>query len=100
MKIVRNAPRETVVNADITTRRIPNFSMSAAANGEIRPKRSTFIAIASEISERDQPKASCSGMINTDGADRNPAVAIKVAKVTATAIQPGCILRAIFTWVN
>jgi hypothetical protein len=100
MKIVRNAPIETVVSADITTRRIPNFSIRAAANGETKPKRRTFIAIASEISDRDQPKASSSGTIKTDGAERKPAVAIKVTKVTATAIQPGCILRAIFTWVN
>ena len=100
MKIVRNAPSETVVSADITTLRIPNFSIRAAANGETKPKRRTFIAIASEISDLDQPKASSSGTIKTDGAERKPAVAIKVTKVTATAIQPGCILRAIFTWVN
>jgi hypothetical protein len=48
-----------------------------------------FIATANETSERDQPKASSSGTINTEGADLNPAVAISVAKVTATAIQPG-----------
>jgi hypothetical protein len=86
---VRNAPNETVVSADITTLRIPNFSISAAANGETSPKRRTFIAIASEISERDQPKASSRGTIRTDGADLKPAVAINVAKVTATANQPG-----------
>ncbi|MEY4037648.1 MAG: hypothetical protein RL201_1029, partial [Actinomycetota bacterium] len=31
--------------------------------------------MASEISERDQPKASSSGTIRTDGADLKPAVA-------------------------
>ena len=41
--------------------------------------------------ERDQPKASSSGTIRTDGADLNPAVAIKVKKVTIAAIQPGWI---------
>ena len=100
MKIVRNAPSETVVSADITTLRIPNFSIRAAANGETKPKRRTFIAIASEISDRDQPKASSSGTIKTDGADRNPAVAIKVTKVTATAIQPGWNLRCLGVWLN
>jgi hypothetical protein len=87
--MVRKAPIEIVVSADITTRRIPNFSISAAAKGDINPKRRTFIATAKEISERDQPKASSSGTMRTDGADLNPAVAISVAKVTATAIQPG-----------
>jgi hypothetical protein len=72
--------------------RIPNFSIRAAANGETSPKRRIFIATASEISERDQPKASSNGTINTEGADLNPAVAISVAKVIATAIQPGWIL--------
>ena len=98
--MVRNAPTEIVVNADITTRRIPNFSMSAAANGDIRPKRMRFIAMASEISEVDQPKASCRGIIRTVGAERKPAVAIKVTKVTATAIQPGWTLPGLDTWFN
>ena len=48
--------------------------------------------MAKEISERDQPNAFSSGTINTEGADLNPAVAISVTKVTATAIQPGWIL--------
>ena len=89
IKMVRKAPIEIVVSADITTLRIPNFSISAAANGDIKPKRRTLIATAKEISERDHPKATSSGTIRTDGAERKPAVAISVAKVTATAIQPG-----------
>ena len=98
--MVRNAPKETVVSADITTLRIPNFSISAAAKGETKPKRRTLIATAKEISERDQPKASSSGTISTDGADRNPAVAIKVAKVTATANQPGWMRRCLWLLFN
>jgi hypothetical protein len=35
------------------------------------------------------PKASSSGTINIDGADLNPAVAIRVRKVTPAAIHAG-----------
>jgi hypothetical protein len=52
---------------------------------------------ANEIWERDQPKASSNGTINTDGADLNPAVAMRVKKVTVTAIQPGWILCFVTT---
>jgi hypothetical protein len=48
-----------------------------------------LIETAAAICERDQPNASSSGTIKTDGADLNPAVAIKVKNVTAAAIQPG-----------
>lgn len=89
IKIVNSAPIETVVKADMTTRRIPNFSISAAANGEISPDRRTLIAMASDMSERDQPNAFSKGTIKTEGAERNPAVTIKVTNVTATATQPG-----------
>jgi hypothetical protein len=49
-----------------------------------------LIAIANETCERDQPNASSSGTIVTEGADLNPAVAIKVKKVTTRAVQAGC----------
>ena len=39
----------TVNSADITTRRIPKRSIKAAANGAVKPKSRTFIAIANEI---------------------------------------------------
>ena len=79
----------TTASADITTLRTVKRSIRAAANGATKPKSSTLIATAAEICERDQPKASSSGTIKTDGADLNPAVAISVKKVTATAIHPG-----------
>jgi hypothetical protein len=63
--------------------------IKAAGNGETRTKRKTLIETANEICERDQTKASSSGTIRTEGADRYPAEAIKVKKVTVTAIQPG-----------
>ena len=69
--------------------------MSAAANGATNPKSRTLIATANEISERDQPNASSSGTMRTDGADLNPAVAIKVRNVTPAAIHAGCNLRVL-----
>ena len=54
-----------------------------------------LIATAKEISARDQPNASSSGTISTEGADRNPAVAINVTKVTAAAIHAGWNLRVL-----
>ena len=89
IKIVENAPMPTVVSAVITTRRIPKRSISAAANGAVSPNRRTFIATASEISSRDQPKDSSSGTIKTEGADLNPAVATRVRNVTPAANHAG-----------
>ena len=87
--MVASAPSPTTVSAHITTFRIPNLSISAAAKGAVNPNKRTFTETASEIESRDQPKASCSGIIKTDGAERNPAFATKVRKVTAAAIQAG-----------
>ena len=89
IKIVELELIATTESADITTLRTVNRSIKAAANGATSPKSNTLIATAAEICERDQPNASSSGTIRTEGADLNPAVAISVKKVTATAIQPG-----------
>ena len=91
IKIVEDELIATTMRADITTLRTVNRSMSAAANGATKPKSSTLIDTAKETCERDHPKASSSGTISTEGADLNPAVAIKVKKVTVAAIQPGWI---------
>jgi hypothetical protein len=79
----------TVVSAVITTLRIPKRSINAAANGAVRPNSKIFIATASEISSRDQPKASSNGTTKTEGADLKPAVATRVKKVTPAANQAG-----------
>ena len=70
IQIVASAPVPTVVNAVMTTLRIPKRSMSAAAKGAVNPKRSTFMEIASEIESRDQPNACSNGIIRTEGAER------------------------------
>ena len=82
-------PIPTVVKADMTTLRTVKRSIKAAANGAVRPNNSTLILIAAEIVDLDQPKASWSGTINTDGADRYPALAARVKKVTPKANQAG-----------
>ena len=68
--MVEIEPIPTVVRADITTLRTVKRSISAAANGAVRPKSSVLILIAAAMVDRDQPKASWSGMMSTDGADR------------------------------
>ncbi len=70
IKSVENEPMLTQVRAAITTLRTVKRSISAAANGAVRPKSKTLRLIAAEIEARDQPKASCSGMMRTDGAER------------------------------
>ncbi len=89
IQIVPSAPAPTVVSAAITTRRIPNRSIKAAAKGAVKPKSRTLTLTAAEIVSRRQPNAFCNGTIKTDGAERNPAVAIKVMKVITMAIQAG-----------
>ena len=91
MKIVELELIATTISAVITTLRTVKRSIKAAANGATKPKSKTLMDTAIATCERDQPKASSSGTIRTDGADLNPAVAIKVKKVTIAAIQPGWI---------
>ena len=52
-----------------------------------------FTEIAKEICDLDQPNASSSGTINTDGADLYPAAATSVIQVIAAAIHAGCTFR-------
>jgi hypothetical protein len=52
-----------------------------------------LIETAREIPSRPQPKASSRGRINTEGADRKPAVAIKVRKVNPAIHHAGCTPR-------
>ena len=96
IKIVKPDPSPTEVSALMTTRRTPNFSISAAANGAVKPKSNTFIPTAKEMIERDHPNSSSKGTISTEGAERMPAAPINVKKVIPAAIQAGCN-RLLFT---
>ncbi|CAB4833011.1 unannotated protein [freshwater metagenome] len=91
------APAPTTLRAVITTFLIPNRSMKAAANGAVNPKSKTLTETAKEIWSLPQPNASSSGTIRTEGAERNPADATRVKKVTIAAIHPGCIFVRVDT---
>ena len=72
---------------------MPNRSISAAANGAVRPYRIRLTPTATDSSPRDQPNSSCSGTISTPGADRNPAAPINAMSETPATIQAGCSRR-------
>ena len=91
MSVVRKAPVLTVVSAPITTLRTVKRSIKAAAKGAVSPYNKTLTEMAIDICSRFQPKASSRGTIKTDGADRKPAVATRVKKVTIAAIHAGWI---------
>src|SRR6478735_5485586 len=69
-------PSATSSSAEQVITLIPNRSISAAANGAVRPYRIRLTPTATDSRPRDQPNSSCSGTINTPGADRNPAAPI------------------------
>ena len=49
MKIVSPLPRARAINANVTTRRTPKRSMSAAAKGEMSPKSTRLTETAAPI---------------------------------------------------
>lgn len=65
-------------------------SISAAANGAVRPKSVMLIDIAAPIEACDQPNSMCSGSIITLGTERNPAAPSSATNVTAATIQAQC----------
>src|SRR5690606_15667151 len=65
MNTVSPAPAATSTSAQATTRRIPNRSINAAANGEITPNNTRLIDTAEPIVPWDQPNSSCNGSIST-----------------------------------
>ena len=87
MTVVRRAPVATVISAPTVTARTPKRSISAAANGPVRPKRIRLMETAIEITARFQPNSFCSGTIKTPGVARKPAAPMRAMKVTAATIQ-------------
>lgn len=81
MKTVRPLPAATTQSATATTRRMPNCSMRAAANGAVSPNSSRSTLTASETVAVDQPSSSCSGRISTPGVAR-PADATSATNAT------------------
>ncbi len=92
MNTVRPLPAATRTSAAPTTRRSPNRSISAAANGAVSPYRMRLTEIAVEIVPRDQPNAACNGSINTPGVARKPAAPTVAIRVAAATIQARWIL--------
>jgi hypothetical protein len=83
-------PAATSNRAAVTTRRSPNLSISAAANGAVSPYSSRLTDTAAEIVPVDQPNSSCSGPIRTDGVARKPAAPTSATKATTATVQAGC----------
>ena len=68
---------------------MPKRSISAAANGAVRPNSTRLMLTAAESTVVDQPNSFCSGTISTPGAARNPAAPTSARKATAATIQAG-----------
>ena len=90
-KIVKPLPAATSARATVTTRRIPNRSISAAANGAITPYKIRFTLTAVDIRVRGQPNCSCSGIIKTPGAALKPAAPSNAMNATNATHQAGWI---------
>src|SRR5215213_5539822 len=88
-KIVNPLPAATRTSATLTTRRIPNRSISAAANGAITPYKIRFTLTAVDMSVRGQPNSSCSGIIKTPGAARKPAAPSSATNATTATHHAG-----------
>ncbi len=61
---------------------MPKRSISAAANGEIRPNSTMLTETARLIVPCDQPYSMCSGSMSTPGTLRNAADPTRVTNVT------------------
>ena len=70
-------------SAPSTTRRSPQRSITAAANGPINPKSAMLTATAAEMTARLQPNSPSSGTMNRPGVARTPAVISRITNVTA-----------------
>ena len=78
---------DITTSAPITVRRMPNWFITAAANGPARPYRKMPTAAENEIASMLQPKAVCSGRISTPGVARRPAAVSSATKMTATTTK-------------
>jgi hypothetical protein len=94
MNTVSPLPTATTSSAETTTRRMPNRSIRAAANGAVSPYSARLIATAAEIVDSDQPNSSCSGSMSTPGTARKAAAPMSARKVTAATHQAGWMRRA------
>ena len=83
-------PAAIRVRAPASTGRTPKRSISAAANGAVRPKSVMFTDIASPTVPCDHPNSWCRGCIITPGTERKPAAPRIAMKLTAATTQAQC----------
>jgi hypothetical protein len=86
-------PAATNTRAMLVTQRIPNRSISAAANGAINPYSTRFRLTALDIRVRGQPNSCSKGTINTPGAARKPAAPSSATNATNATHHAGWIRR-------
>ena len=100
--MVSPLPAATRIKARLVTKRIPNRSISAAANGAINPYSTRLRLTALEIRVRGQPNSCSKGTISTPGAARNPAAPSRATNATNATHHAGWIRRppppAPFRW--
>ncbi len=87
MSVVSADPPAIMSSAPSITARTPKRSMSAAAKGPIRPKRTRLMETAKEIVAADQPNSCSRGTIRTPGVERKPAAPRSARKVTPATTQ-------------
>ncbi len=83
-------PSAITARATATTRRMPKRSISAAANGAVRPYSARLTETAAPIVPRDQSNSSCSGSMSRPGSERKAAAPMIVTKVTAATNHARC----------
>jgi len=86
LKAWRSSARR-IVSRSAPSRRTPCRSISAAANGAIKPNSNSRTASALEIWAVSQPNSRPSGRISAPGMPTAPAVVSAVRKVTPATIQ-------------
>ena len=99
MNTVSPLPAATRVSAIATTRRTPNRSISAAANGENNPKSTRLIETANPMVPWDHPYSSLSGSISTPGTERKAAAPTRVTNVTTATTQAQCRRTLVRAWI-
>lgn len=84
---VRPEPTATSSSAVAATRRMPNRSIRAAANGATSPYMTRLRVTAPLVVVRDQPKSASSGSSSAPVVERNPAAATRAPIVASATHQ-------------
>ncbi len=90
--VVRPLATPTTTSELATVRRTPHRSITAAANGAVRPYRTRLRLTAPEVVARDQPNSDSTGSRSTPVEERKAAAATRAPRVTAAMSQARCHL--------